>query len=240
MITVNKVRIQKFLADAGICSRRKAEEYITQGRVAVDGRKITEMGCIVDPASQRITFDNQPVLPTEKKVYILLNKPKGYVTTLHDPQGRPIVTTLLVNVSERVFPVGRLDLDTEGALLLTNDGSLTHRIIHPRHEITKTYEAMVKGNPSPARLEKLTKGIMLEGRLTAPARLAVLQSGGKTSTIEIIIREGRKRQVRKMFAAIGHPVVALKRTAYGSLRLGKLEPGGYRFLDKKDLDKIFS
>lgn len=235
-----KIRLQKALANAGIASRRKAEEYIKQGRVSVDGLVVTEMGFLVDPDRQQLEFDRQPIRADEDKIYILLNKPKGYVTTLHDPQHRPIVTSLVKDIKARLFPVGRLDLDTEGALLLTNDGSLAHRILHPSHEIAKTYIAQVSGLPSPAKLRLLETGIEVEGRLTAPAQVRLLRGKGLTATVEITIHEGRKRQVRLMFAAIGHPVQALKRTAYGKLELGDLPLGKYRRLRKNDLEKIFS
>lgn len=232
-------RLQKILARAGIASRRAVEQLITQGRVTVDGRKITEMGLKFDPEHHRIEFDGKPVLESEKKIYILLNKPAGYVTTLSDPQGRPVVTVLLEGIKERVFPVGRLDLDTEGALILTNDGELAQRIQHPSHEADKTYEARVAGHPTEETLKKLEKGIMLEGRKTWPAAIRVLKKGQKDTLAEITIHEGRKRQVRKMFAAVGHRVLHLKRTAYGKLKLGTLASGKFRHLNKKELALLF-
>ncbi|MDH4322108.1 MAG: rRNA pseudouridine synthase [Desulfobulbaceae bacterium] len=233
-------RLQKILARAGVCSRRGAEELIRQGKVTVDGQVVTEMGVRVDPALHRIVCDGAPVLSEEEKVYLLLNKPTGYLSTLSDPQGRPIVTDLLGGVSARVFPVGRLDYDTEGALLLTNDGEFSQQVLHPSFEVNKTYVATVSGNPSRQKLAELEAGIILEGRRTWPARIRVLTAGARRSTIEIIIHEGRKRQVRKMFAAIGHRVQALERVAYGGLSLGDLPRGRYRYLDRKDLDRIFS
>ena len=189
-------RLQKILARAGIASRRTAEQLIKQGKVAVDGHIVTEMGYRVDPAKHRITFEGKTVSLTADKIYVLLNKPKGYVTTLRDPQGRPIVSSLLTGISERLFPVGRLDLDTEGALLMTNDGELANRVIHPRHEVNKTYVAKVKGHPSRENLAQLEKGIELEGAKTWPARLKVLKTLASASVIEVIIHEGKKRQVR--------------------------------------------
>ena len=234
-----KERLQKILARAGICSRRKAEEYIADGRIAVDGRLVTRPGLKVDPEQAAITVDGKPV-QQEEKIYILLHKPPGYVTTMSDPQGRPIVTDLLPEIKHRVFPVGRLDQDSEGALLLTNDGALTNKILHPRFEVNKTYEATVKGVPKAADLQRLEQGILLEGRKTWPAKLRVLHRRKGTTIIEIIIHEGKKRQVRKMFQAIGHPVLRLKRTAYGGLELGALGRGKYRFLTERDLKKLFS
>lgn len=235
-----KERLQKILARAGTGSRRTVEQYIQDGRVSVDGTVVSDMGVKVDPAEHEICLDGKPVDSPEDKIYILLNKPVGYVTTLSDPQGRPIVTTLLRGITQRVFPVGRLDLNTEGALLLTNDGALAQRILHPRFEVTKTYVAKIVGQPSVESMKRLASGIELEGRRTAPARLKVLRRSSRFSVIEITIHEGRKRQVRKMFAAVGHRVVALKRTAYGGLKLGPLPTGKFRIIGKSDIEKIFS
>ncbi len=231
-------RIQKIIAHAGICSRRKAEEYIAEGRVKVDGKPVTQPGLKVDPEQVVITVDGKP-LREEKKVYILLHKPRGYVTTMFDPQGRPIVTDLLPEIRERLFPVGRLDLDSEGALLLTNDGALANQVLHPRFEVNKTYEATVRNLPKKSDLQRLEQGIVLDGKKTWPARLRVLKKKKDAAVIEIIIHEGKKRQVRKMFQAVGHPVIRLKRTAYGRLRLENLQEGRYRFLDKIDVKKLF-
>ncbi|ADH87209.1 pseudouridine synthase [Desulfurivibrio alkaliphilus] len=232
-------RLQKFLARAGIASRRKAEEYIAQGRVQVDGRPVAQMGLTIDPERQQVTFDGQPVLPPSRKLTVLLNKPAGYVTTMADPQGRPIVTSLINEPGLRLFPVGRLDLDTEGALLLTNDGELAQNILHPSRQINRTYHATVKGRPNREALQQLRRGIMLEGRRTWPARIRELRRNQESTTLEVIIHEGRKRQVRKMFAAINHPVLQLKRVAYGGLRLGSLPTGRYRRLSPEDLQLLF-
>jgi 23S rRNA pseudouridine2605 synthase len=235
-----KERLQKILAQAGVASRRKAEELISQGRVAIDGVTVTTMGTKIDPACHRITLDDKSLLSDEEKIYILLNKPAGYVTTLSDPQGRPIVTSLLQNIDTRIFPVGRLDINTEGALILTNDGDLAQKIQHPSFEINKTYVAVVEGHPSTEKLLKLEKGIELEGHRTWPAKIKVLRQGLHDATIEIIIHEGKKRQVRKMFDAIGHKVIHLKRTAYGKLKLTDLPTGKYRYLRDRDLALIFA
>ena len=232
-------RLQKILAKAGIASRRKAEEMIRGGKVRVDGRIVTEMGTRVDPEIQKIECDGRPVVSQEKKIYILLHKPAGYLSTVYDPQGRPIITDLLPNIKERIYPVGRLDLTTEGALLLTNDGELAQEILHPSREVNKTYVAKVKGRPSPKKLAALSNGIDLDGRKTWPAELTVLASEQQETTIKIVIHEGRKRQVRKMFEAVGHPVLQLKRIAYGQLELGELKPGKYRFLSPGDIEMIF-
>ncbi len=234
------VRLQKYLAMAGIASRRKAEEYIAAGRVKVDGKISTAMGQQIIPGQHKILFDNKKVEAKEKLIYILLNKPKGYVTTLSDPQGRPIVTSLLQGIKERVFPVGRLDLDTTGALLLTNDGELAQNILHPKYEVYKTYEAEVKGNPSPAAIRSLEKGILLENKKTAPAKLRIKRKNKRNTVIIITIHEGRKRQVKKMFQAIGHPVQSLKRLAYGELGLNNIQEGKYKILHQKDIKRVFS
>jgi 23S rRNA pseudouridine2605 synthase len=232
-------RLQKILAQAGIASRRKCEEFIKQGRVTVDGKIITELGFKVDPGNSIITFDGHPLIQ-EEIVYILLNKPNGYVTTLSDPQGRAIVTDLLRGIRQRVFPVGRLDFNTEGALILTNDGNFSQLIQHPSHEVNKTYVAIVKGIPSSVKINQLEKGIVIDGQKTWPAKVKIIGKKKTESTLELIIHEGKKRQVRKMLAAVGHPVKSLMRTAYGNLKLGNLKPGKYRFLAKKDLEMIFS
>jgi 23S rRNA pseudouridine2605 synthase len=232
-------RLQKVLAKAGIASRRGAEKLIRQGKVRVDGKVVTEMGTKVDPGTQAIECEGIALSSQEKKVYVLLHKPSGYLSTVDDPQGRPIVTDLLKNIKERVYPVGRLDLDTEGALLLTNDGELAQKILHPSHEVNKTYVAKVKGLPGKKKLDALSKGIELEGRKTWPADIEVLKTKVQSAIIRIIIHEGRKRQVRKMFEAIGHPVLELKRIAYGQLELGELRPGKYRFLTPADIKLIF-
>ena len=234
-----KQRLQKILAGAGIASRRGAEELIRQGRIAVNGTVITELGCKADPDIDTITCNGRNVTG-EKKIYLLLNKPVGYVTTLSDPQGRPIVTDLLPDISQRVFPVGRLDVDTEGALILTNDGQLGHYILHPSFEVNKTYLAEVTGRPEQADIRRLEEGILLDGKKTWPAEVTILRSGLRTTTLQIIIHEGKKRQVRRMLAEIGFPVQNLRRTAYGKLELGNLPPGKYRKLIKKDLKNIFS
>ena len=234
------VRLQKFLAMAGIASRRKAEEYIAAGRVKVDGKIITAMGQQIVPGKQAVLFDNKKVESKEEHIYILLNKPKGYVTTLSDPQGRPIVTSLLQGIKERVFPVGRLDLDTEGALLLTNDGELAQSILHPKYEVYKTYEAQIKGFPSKHALRSLEKGILLDKKKTAPAKVRIKRRNKGNTIILITIHEGRKRQVKNMFQEVGNPVQSLKRLAYGSLELDNLPLGKFKILHQNDIKRIFS
>ncbi|MBA3013449.1 MAG: rRNA pseudouridine synthase [Proteobacteria bacterium] len=233
-------RLQKILAKAGICSRRAAEDFIRQGRVYVDGRPITEMGHKFDPDTHRITVDGHPLQLAEKKITVLLNKPKGYVTTMSDPQGRPIVSSLVKAVGLRLFPVGRLDIDTEGALLMTNDGELAQHLLHPKFEINRTYQAVIRGLISQETIKNLEHGILLDGQQTWPAKISIHHTSEKTTTVQCVIHEGRKRQVRRMFETVGHPVIALKRLAYGNLRLGTLPLGAYRLLSTKDLERLFS
>ena len=232
-------RLQKILAKAGIASRRSAEQLIRDGRIRINGQVVMEMGCKADPSHDRITCDGKPIV-FEEKSYVLLNKPAGYVTTLSDPQGRPVVSDLINEIPLRLFPVGRLDLDTEGALLMTNDGELGNAILHPRFEVKKTYEALVTGAPSPEKLKRLEQGIEIDGGRTRPAIIRVLKQYKDQTLIEVIIHEGKKRQVRKMFQALNHRVLHLKRTAYGKLGLGTLPLGKFRVLAPDDLKKIFS
>jgi len=232
------MRLQKFLAHAGFCSRRKAGEHIMAGRVRVNGVVVTEPWHPVG-AGDQVTVDGRPVR-LEDKVYILLNKPAGYVTTVRDPQGRPTVMDLLAGIPERVYPVGRLDHDSEGALILTNDGDFADRILHPRNEIPRTYRVWVRGAPAREDVRRLREGIEIDGRMTWPARVRTVGRWQSGRVLEVIIHEGRKRQVRRMFAAIGHPVERLMRIAYGGLRLGRLAPGRFRRLAPHDLDTIFS
>ncbi len=234
-----KVRLQKFLASCGIASRRKAEEMISKGRISVNGRIITSMGEKIVPGKDAVSCDGSSVSSTGELIYVLLNKPKGYVTTMSDPQGRPIVSSLVKDIPQRLFPVGRLDLDTEGALLLTNDGALAQKIQHPSHQTTKTYEALVQGHPGQAKIRQLEKGILLDEKMTAPAVISVLKHLHGQALVQVIIHEGRKRQVKKMFEFIGNPVINLKRIAYGGLRIGKLPTGMYKMLNHRDLKKIF-
>jgi 23S rRNA pseudouridine2605 synthase len=233
------LRLHKFLAHSGLCSRRRAEEYIAAGRVRVDGVVVTTPGSQVDPAGQRVTCDGRLISLVEQKLYFLLNKPPGYVTTVYDPQGRPTVVSLLKDVAARLFPVGRLDLDTEGALLLTNDGALAQKIQHPSHGVNKTYQALVDGYPTAKSVKRLADGILLEGKMTSPAKLRPVARQGRNTLMEITIHEGRKRQVKNMFREIGHPVVHLRRTAYGKLTVSGLGSGQFRQLNSADLKKIF-
>lgn len=231
------MRLAKYLAEAGIASRRKAEELIAQGRVSVNGLLVQEKGYIINPALDRVEFDGR-IIAREKKIYILLHKPAGYISSVFDPQGRPTVMDLLEDINLRVYPVGRLDFDTEGLLLLSNDGEFTNLMIHPRYEITKTYQALVAGEPGEESLRRLQEGIQLEDGITAPARVNILKTFKDKTLLEIKIHEGRKRQVKRMCQAIGHPVISLKRTALGCLNLQGVASGKYRFLIPEEVNKL--
>jgi 23S rRNA pseudouridine2605 synthase len=231
-------RLQKILSQAGIASRREAEGIITAGRVAVNGAVVTELGTKADPEKDRITVDGRPVSPAVVKVYILLYKPTGYMTTLKDPEGRPVVTDLLKGIKERVYPVGRLDYNTEGLLLLTNDGAWANRLAHPRHEVEKEYLVKVRGKASPEQLRRLAAGVELEEGKTAPAKVAPIHESEKNSWLSITIHEGRYRQVRRMCEAVSLSVVRLKRSRYGFLDLGELKPGEYRLLTVAEAERL--
>lgn len=234
------MRLQKFLARAGVASRRRAEELIRTGRVKVNGQTVTAMGVQVEPERDVVEVDGRAVSWSEEKVYYLLYKPPGYVTTVEDPRGRPKVTDLLKGVKERVYPVGRLDYATEGLLLLTNDGDLTLRLTHPRYGVTKTYRALVKGVPDGRALQKLATGVRLEDGVTSPAKVKLLRTGKDTALLELTLREGRKREVRRMCAAVGHPVLWLQRTRMAFLTLKGLRPGEYRRLTPEEVDRLYS
>ncbi len=235
----NEVRLQKYIARCGITSRRKAEQLILDGRVSVNGIIITALGMKVRAGVDKVLVDGKKAVPEQMLEYFLLNKPKGYVTSRFDPQGRPVVISLIRENNTRIFPVGRLDFDTEGALLLTNDGELAQKIQHPSFQVKKTYEAVVYGHPGQAKLRKLAGGIMLDKRKTAPAKINIVKKWPKTSLIKCTIHEGRRHQVKNMFKAIGHPVASLKRTAYGQLLLGSLALGASRRLPPSEIKKIF-
>lgn len=229
-------RLQKILANAGVASRRKCEELIAAGKVTVNGEVVKELGAKADPATDVITVSGKPI-KRESKIYIMFNKPKGVITSVSDDKGRSVVTDYLKDVKERLYPVGRLDYDTEGLLLLTNDGDLAHKLTHPRHHVPKTYHATVERVPHGKDLERLQRGIKLEDGMTAPAEVEYhdIDPDGKFATISITIREGRNRQVRRMFDAIHHPVIRLKRISFGGLHLNKLQRGKHRKLTAEEL-----
>jgi len=234
-----KERLQKLISRAGLASRRAAEQWIEQGRVTVNG-VIARLGDSADPGSDRVLVDGRPLVLEQPLAYLLLNKPVGYVTTLNDPDGRPLVTDLLKGVQERVYPVGRLDLTTEGLLLLTNDGDLAHRLMHPRHQVAKTYLVRVRGRLSAGIRTRLETGIVLEDGMTAPCRVAGVRSREGHSWFEITLHEGRNRQVRRMCDAVGLPVSRLKRIRYAFLELDQLRPGEFRSLSPEEVSRLKS
>ncbi len=223
-------RLQKVLAQAGIASRRAAEQLITAGRVTVNGVVVTELGSKADPDRDTVSLDGNPVQVEKSKVYLLLYKPSGYMTTMKDPEGRPVVTDLLKEVRERVYPVGRLDYNTEGLLLLTNDGEWANRLMHPRHEVEKEYHVRVRGMVDQLQVSRLSSGVELEDGMTASAEVRVIKASDNNTWLSIAIHEGRYRQVRRMCEAVSLSVVRLKRVRYGQLGLGELKPGEYRLL----------
>ncbi|MDI6711748.1 MAG: pseudouridine synthase [Anaerosomatales bacterium] len=228
-------RLQKYLARAGVASRRAAEEMIAAGRVSVNGAVVTAMGVKVMPGVDRVEVDGRAVEPPSDHVYLMLNKPAGYVTTLKDPLGRPIVADLLPDVGRRVYPVGRLDADTTGLLLLTDDGDFSQTLMHPRFHVPKTYRARVEGTPSEQALDKLRRGVVLADGPTRPAEVVLIERQAGSSVVRITIREGRKRQVRRMFKHIGHPVIELHRERIGPVELGDLAQGAVRPLSTEEV-----
>lgn len=228
-------RLQKIISAAGITSRRASEELILAGRVAVNGSIVTELGSKADPVTDIVTVDGKPLTIASKKLYILLNKPVGYLTTLDDPEGRPLVTDLLKDIGERVYPVGRLDYNTEGLLLLTNDGEWANQLMHPRHEVEKEYHVRVRGKVHKSQLDQLAGGVEIEGRKTAQARICMIKDGEQNDWFSITIHEGRNRQVRRMCEAVSLSVVRLRRVRYGTLSLGALKPGEFRFLTEVEV-----
>jgi pseudouridine synthase len=233
------VRLNKFLAHAGVCSRREADRLIESGRVRVNRRVVAELGQRIDPARDRVDIGGRTVKGgNERPVYVLVFKPAGRVVTVKDPFGRPTVMDLLPKLHARVYPVGRLDAESEGALLLTNDGELAFRLTHPKHEIGKVYEIRVEGEPSEEDLDHLRKGVFLEGRKTAPARVQVLRRGQRRTLLRLGIHEGRKREIRKMFENLGYPVTRLLRVEFAGLTLEGLRPGQWRYLKRTEIEKL--
>ena len=231
-------RLQKIISAAGITSRRASEELILAGRVSVNGTVVTELGSKADPASDTITVDGKPLTIAAKRLYILLYKPVGYMTTLDDPEGRPLVTELLKEIGERVYPVGRLDYNTEGLLLLTNDGEWANHLMHPRHEVEKEYHVRVRGKVHRSQLDQLAGGVDVEGRKTAPARVSMIKEGEQNDWFSLTIHEGRNRQVRRMCEAVSLSVVRLRRVRYGMLSLDLLKPGEFRFLTEAEVNGL--
>ena len=229
-------RLQKAMAAAGVASRRASEELIADGRVTVNG-EVAELGCKVDPTVDDIRVDGERINADPDRVYVMLNKPQGVVTTVDDPEGRPTVVEL-VNLPMRLYPVGRLDLDTEGLLLLTNDGDLTHELLHPSREVPRTYVALVPGPLKGPALQQLRAGVELEDGTARPRSVEVLEEQRNKALVQLVMTEGRKREVRRMFAAVGHPVERLARVAFGGVELGELRQGNWRFLTQQEVGRL--
>ncbi|MFP3867505.1 MAG: pseudouridine synthase [Desulfobacteraceae bacterium] len=233
-----KERLQKFLSRAGLVSRREGEQLIRTGRVSVNGQVVTTLGTRIETETDEVRVDGQPVSVPGRLRTIMLNKPEGYVSTLKDPQGRRQVSDLLNGVQERLYPIGRLDYDAAGLLLLTNDGELAHRLMHPRFKVAKTYRVTVAGALSEAAVQQLESGVEVAGRSTAPALVRLLKVLAERTVLELTIREGRYHQVKRMCAQVGHPVLKLKRIAYGPLKLGRLPIGAYRELKTHEVAQL--
>ncbi len=230
------IRLQKFLAEAQVASRRRSEEIIKQGRVSVNGAVVDILGAKIDDEKDIVCVDGKPVEKYEKLLYIMLNKPEGCVTTASDQFNRKTVMYYVKDISQRIYPVGRLDYDTSGLIILTNDGDLTYKLTHPKHNIEKTYLAVVDKMPSAENMERFRKGVIIDGKKTAPA---YIEKAGE-NRLEIKIHEGRNRQVRKMCAAIGSSVQKLKRIAIGDIKLGNINKGEYRYLNDDEIKYLKS
>ncbi len=232
------VRLQKYIASAGLASRRKAEELIAQGKVKVNGKTVREQGVKVDSQSDVVEVNGQIIAPEKKKYYLLLNKPAGYITTTSDELGRQTVMELVDDISARVYPVGRLDAETEGLLFMTNDGAFANTLTHPSHGIEKEYLVYARGVMMPAALNKLKRGVALEEFTTKPAEVELINIDRNISTVKIKIREGKNRQVRRMFEAVGHEVLYLQRTQVGPIMLGNVPLGKWRHLKKAEVQRL--
>ncbi len=234
------MRLAKYLAQAGVASRRRAEVLISEGRVSVNGHKADQPQLMVDD-SDLVTVDGQLVSGFEKKKYLLLNKPAGYISTAQDTHERPTVTSLVADLGMRVYPVGRLDADTNGVLLLTNDGELAYRLMHPRYQVKKVYQAWVRGIPDLVSISRMSKGLLIDGETTAPAAVSLLakKTDKSVALLEIALIEGRKRQVKKMCQAIGHPVIKLSRVSFAGLRADNVEEGSYRSLTDREINALY-
>ncbi len=230
-------RVQKILAKAGMASRREAEKIILEGRVTVNG-KVIQLGAKADPEKDHIKVDGKRIPRPEPKITLVLNKPRGYLSTVKDPKGRPTVMDLLGKIKWRLYPLGRLDFDAEGLLLLTNDGEIAYHLSHPKFLIPRTYWVKVQGVPGEKKLDLLKKGIRLEDGLAKAQSIQILREREKNSWIQITVTEGRTHLLKRLFAAIGHPVLKLKRVEYGPIRLGNLPVGHFRFLTPEEVDHL--
>lgn len=232
------IRLQKYLSDCGVASRRKSEEIILSGRVKVNGEVIEKLGTKIELGKDTVHVNDVLIRKNEDNIYIMLHKPEGYITSSKDQFERETVIDLITDVDQRIYPVGRLDYETSGLLILTNDGSLTFRLTHPKHEVDKTYIAKVIGFPTKEKLEQFRNGVFIDGYKTAPAIVEIINRDERLTTLKITIREGKNRQIRKMCEIIGHKVANLKRIAIGGIALGELKKGEYRNLTKEEVEHL--
>lgn len=238
--TPTLIRLNKYLADCGIASRRKADELIENGKVQVNGKRVFELGQRVDPSCDHIVVGGKTVKPPLSKIYVMFHKPKNVVTTMEDPEGRPTIADFIRRFPQRLFPVGRLDWDSEGLLILTNDGDFAQKVTHPKFEIPKTYLVKVNGQPTPLQLRKLLQGVsIIGGRVRALEVEKIRRGAEQYDWLKVVITEGKNRQIRQMFAKIGYDVLKLQRVAIGQLRLGKLDRGEFRVLTPEEVKKVF-
>ena len=235
------IRLQKFLANSGVCSRRNAEQLIIDGKITVNGKVITELGTKIDPQKDEVIYNSKIIKPIDKYVYVLLNKPIGYVTTVKEQFGRPTVMDLVKGVGVNLVPVGRLDMYTSGAIILTNDGDFVYKVTHPKNEIEKTYNATVRGIVSNEDVKQLENGVQIEDYVSGKAKVKILKTDEvkNISRVQITIHEGKNREVRKMCESIGKPVIALHRAKIGNLDVKDLKLGTWKFLSKDVIDKFF-
>lgn len=233
------MRLNKYLAKAGITSRRKADKLIEQGRIRINGKVVTVLGTKIKPKQDKVEVDGKTVKP-EDKLYLMLNKPPGFLVTLDDPFNRPTIKKLLPDLGVRVFPVGRLDLNSEGLLLLTNDGELAHHLMHPRYNIKKVYIVRIKGQIQSRDLKELSRGVHLDNQRISPDKVKLIKEESGTSLLKVEIHEGKKREIRRMFQSIGYQVKSLKRIQFAGLKLGNLEKGKWRYLRPEEIEKLNS
>jgi 23S rRNA pseudouridine2605 synthase len=233
-------RLQKFLSECGVASRRGSEQLIRDGCISVNDLVIRDMGIKVNPETDVVKYKGKIVRKCEISIYLIMNKPIGYVTTVKDEFNRPKVIDLLKGIDQKVYPVGRLDYNSSGLLLLTNDGKLTYKLTHPGHEVNKKYLVRVKGNPDINSINRLRKGVIIDGYLTSPAKISIIYSDKGSTVLEFIIHEGRNRQIRKMCSFIGNEVISLKRVSVGELSLGDLKDGQWRYLTESEVDYLIS
>ncbi len=231
-------RLQKYLAECGVASRRKAEELILAGKIKVNGEVVTELGTKINPARDKVMYNNEVVKVEKSKVYILLNKPAGYISAAKDQFDNPSILHLVKDIKVRLYPVGRLDKDTTGAIILTNDGDFSYKLTHPKHEISKTYIAEIEGVPTAEEMRTFSKGVYVDGKKTYPAKIRIVKETKKNSIVEIIIHEGRNRQVKKMCEAIGHKVITLHRQAIGRINIDGVKEGKYRNLTNNEVEEL--